>query len=244
MVIRAVLLDFYGTLGESTHHGLRLADVLGEMGYDAPSDAIDRWFNDGLDGTEHDEHSVSRDHYVAWQRARFAALLDECGVSPADREAVSARWGGAGGAAMAAYDDAAHVLDEMRAAGLALAICSNWDWDLREAVAQAALAEHVDVMVSSAWVGARKPHSRIYTATVQALEEHTGMRYTAEEILFVGDTWSCDVSGPRAEGMRAAYVRREHREPDHTAPANVTEHVDGEWVIRSTDLHGLLGHVG
>ena len=34
-------------------------------------------------------------------------------------------------------DDAAMVLTELRAAGLQTAVCSNWDWDLEEAIAAA-----------------------------------------------------------------------------------------------------------
>ena len=40
-------------------------------------------FDDGIDGIEHDEHSQSRDHYVAWQRQRTLAMLGETDVNPA-----------------------------------------------------------------------------------------------------------------------------------------------------------------
>ena len=53
--------------------------------------------------------------------------------------------------------------------GVALAICSNWDWDLHEAVESAGLTGTVDIVVSSAWVGARKPHPRIYRHTLEQL---------------------------------------------------------------------------
>ena len=56
------------------------------------------------------------------------------------------------------------VLRDLRGRGVALAICSNWDWDLHEAIESAGLTGAVDVVVSSAWVGARKPHPRIYDA--------------------------------------------------------------------------------
>ena len=55
------------------------------------------------------------------------------------------------------------------ARGVALAICSNWDWDLHEAVESAGLTGSFDVVVSSAWVGARKPHPRIYAHTLEQL---------------------------------------------------------------------------
>ena len=97
---------------------------------------------------------------------------------------------------MRAYEETAAVLAELRARGLTLAICSNWDWDLEEAIAAAGLTGTVDVTVSSAWIGARKPHRRMYDAVL----ERTGV--APEDALFVGDTWSCDVEGPRAAGLR------------------------------------------
>ena len=72
----------------------------------------------------------------------------------------------------------------------------------------------VDVVVSSAWVGARKPHPRIYTHTLQELG------IAPEDALFVGDTWACDVDGPRAAGMHTVYLRRSHLGVDHTAPTD------------------------
>ena len=111
-----------------------------------------------------------------------------------------------------AYDEVADVIRSLRAQGVALAICSNWDWDLHEAVESAGLTGAVDVVVSSAWVGARKPHPRIYAHTLEQLG------VAPEDALFVGDTWTCDVDGPRAAGMRAIYLRRAHLGADHTAP--------------------------
>ena len=70
----------------------------------------------------------------------------------------------------------------------------------------------VDVVVSSAWVGARKPHRRIYAHTLEQLG------VAPQDALFVGDTWACDVDGPRAAGMHAIYLRRAHLGVDHTAP--------------------------
>jgi putative hydrolase of the HAD superfamily len=129
---------------------------------------------------------------------------------------------------MVAYPEAAAVLAELRARGLALWICSNWDWDLREAVAHSGLHDHVDEMISSAWVGARKPHPDIYEHTLA----QAGV--APHEALFVGDTWSCDVVGPAEHGMTPVYVRRADREPDHTRPDGAT--TDHE----HTDLTGLL----
>jgi putative hydrolase of the HAD superfamily len=228
MPLRAVILDFYGTLAETRDWGPSWEELVAELGYELPSDVRHRWWNDGIDGTEHDEHSQSRDHYVAWQQARVRGMLDECGVPAGDQDFLIARVREISGhRRITAYDEVASVLTALRRQRITLAICSNWDWDLAEAVDAAGLTGAVDVMVSSAWVGARKPHPRIYGHTLEQ------MGLDADEVLFVGDTWSCDVEGPRAAGMRSVYVRRPHFDADSTVPPD--HHFDDE-VHRATDL--------
>jgi putative hydrolase of the HAD superfamily len=230
----AVVFDYYGTLAEHDGGGVSVAAVLCELGYELPPDLARRYWQDGLDGTEHDEHSRSREHYVAWQQSRLASLLDECGVPRTRHDEVIARLRAPGAnGRMVAYDDAPKVLQALRDARIGTAICSNWDWDLHESLDQAGLTGTVDVVVSSAWVGARKPHVRIYDHTLRALGT------TADRTLFVGDTWSCDVAGPRALGMSVAYVRRPHREADHTEID-----VDGTEHHRGPDLSVVLEVVG
>jgi putative hydrolase of the HAD superfamily len=230
MRFEAVVFDFYGTLAESDGAGLKVADLLAEHGYELTPDIARRYWQDGLDGVEHDEHSISRDHYVAWQTRRLQSLLGECGVGEADADLIVSKLRAEGaGPRMQAYDDTATVLAKLRAEGVKIAVCSNWDWDLAEAMEEAGIAEHVDLVVSSAWVGARKPHARIYVHTLAALGADP------QRTLFVGDTWNCDVDGPLEHGLTPVYVRRDHREPDHTAPSEKPEHV-----VVLPDLRGIL----
>jgi putative hydrolase of the HAD superfamily len=231
--MKAVLLDFYGTLAETPDWGPSWEQLVAELGYELAPDVRERWWNDGIDGIEHDEHSQSRDHYVAWQQLRVRSMLDECGVPACDQDILIARVHEISGhRRIDAYDEVASVLAELRARGLALAICSNWDWDLLHAIEAAGLDGIVDVTVSSAWVGARKPHQRIFEHTLAEL------CVAPEDALFVGDTWSCDVEGPRQVGMRAVYLRRPHFGPDKTAPDDV--HANHQDVPRATDLSGLV----
>jgi putative hydrolase of the HAD superfamily len=212
-MVKAVIFDFYNTLAETTTYGPSWEQLIAELGYDLPADVRDRWWNDGIDGTEHDEHSLSRDHYVAWQQSRVRRMLAECGVPDSEHDTFIERVREIGAHnRIDAYEESMPVLQELRNRGLALAICSNWDWDLHEAIESAGLTGAVDVVVSSAWVGARKEHPRIYAHTLDLLG------IAAEDALFVGDTWTCDVDGPRAAGMRAVYLRRSHLGDDHTAP--------------------------
>jgi putative hydrolase of the HAD superfamily len=229
--VEAVILDFYGTLAETPDWGPSWADLVASAGYQLPDDVRDRWWNDGLDGTEHDEHSQSRDHYVAWQQSRIYGMLDDCGVPRATQDDLIARVREIGAhRRMRAYDEVPEVLADLRGRGLTLAVCSNWDWDLLEAMDAAGLGATFDIVVSSAWVGARKPHPRMYDAVL------TRAGVAPEDALFVGDTWTCDVDGPRAAGLRTVYLRRSHFGPDTTAPDD--HHAQD--VHRATDLRDLL----
>jgi len=229
--MRAVIFDFYDTLAQTPDWGPSWQKLVADVGYELPDDVRDRWWNDGIDGTEHDEHSRSREHYVAWQQSRIRGMLDDCGIPPDTQDVLIARVRDIGAhRSLSAFDDAPAVLAELRERGITLAICSNWDWDLEEAIESAGLAGTVDVVVSSAWVGARKPHRRMYDAVL----ERTGV--AIEETLFVGDTWSCDVEGPRAVGLRPVYLRRAHLGPDPTAPDDHHE----QDVHRATDLRVVL----
>jgi putative hydrolase of the HAD superfamily len=213
--MHAVIFDFYDTLAHTPDWGPSWQKLVAEVGYELSDDVRDRWWNDGIDGTEHDEHSRSRDHYVAWQQARIRGMLTDCGIPPDTQDALIARVRDIGAhRSMRAFDEVPAVLAELRERGIRLAVCSNWDWDLEEAIESAGLAGTVDVMVSSAWVGARKPHRRMYDAVLERVD------VAPADALFVGDTWSCDVEGPRASGLRPVYVRRAHLGTDATAPGD------------------------
>jgi putative hydrolase of the HAD superfamily len=231
VVLKAVVFDFYQTLAETPDWGPSWEELVAELGYTLPPDVRERWWNDGLDGTEHDEHSVSRDHYVAWQQSRVRAMLDDSGVPAAEQDMLIARVREIGAhRSMRAYDDVPELLAVLRDRGLTLAICSNWDWDLLPAATSAGIVDAVDLFVSSAWVGARKPHPRIYAHTLDQLD------LGPDEVLFVGDTWTCDVEGPRAMGMRSVYIRRDHLGRDQTAPEVLP---DDPHVHHVTSLHSV-----
>jgi putative hydrolase of the HAD superfamily len=217
MATEAVLFDFYGTLAHATRW-ISVDEVLAEHGVEMPEEIRRRFWQGELDGVEHLEHSQSRDHYVAWQRQRLLSMLSETDLHPGEYEVVSKKLQeGMSERVIEAYPETLEVLATLRAADRRLAICSNWDWDLAEAVDEAGLTDAVDVIVSSAWAGARKPHPRIFEHTLSKLS------IEPDRVLFVGDTWGPDVVGPRAFGMRPMYLQREGHWPDDTAPADFAD---------------------
>ncbi len=206
-------------------------EVLAEHGVELDDEIRTKLWHGELDGMEHLEHSQSREHYVSWQRDRLLGMLSETDVHPGEYEEILEKLrAGNETRVIEAYDEVREVLAALRARGSTLAICSNWDWDLDRAVDEAGLTGMVDVLMSSAWAGARKPHPRIYRSTLEKID------VAPASVLFVGDTWGPDVEGPLAAGMTPAYLLRDGHWPDPTAP----DDLGTRGVAMLADLRGVL----
>jgi putative hydrolase of the HAD superfamily len=232
-VYRAAIFDFYGTLARAVSWGPDLAAVLAGRGHDMDEAAHRAWQAEVFDGMEHREHSESRDRYLAWERARLRRLAEASGAPSGDLEALAAELHAATrDYRLAAYDEVPAVLAELRARGLVVAVCSNWTWDLHDALDQAGLGEAADVVVTSAQAGVRKPHPAIFALTLERCGVDPG------EAVFVGDTWYPDVEGAWAAGLLPVHVWRDG-DPGTTDPPPPLP--DG--VRRIDDLRGVLNLV-
>jgi putative hydrolase of the HAD superfamily len=92
------------------------------------------------------------------------------------------------------------ALDRLRAAGLRLAVVSNSDGRVEEALEAAGLRDRFEVVLDSALVGVEKPDPAIFRAALAALG------VAPAEALYVGDLYEVDVVGARAAGMQAALL--------------------------------------
>jgi putative hydrolase of the HAD superfamily len=204
---RAVLFDFYGTLAHwQDHEATNYATVFAAHGYDLPAELADAYFA-RYDGVDHAAHSVDQDTYEAWVRHRLGELSASCGVPADDQEAVVNALRASDQGPMVAYPDAAPTLLALREAGWVIGVCSNWGWELDAFLVQVGLLTLIDVAVTSARAGARKPHPSIYDHAVDALG------VAAHECVFVGDSWGPDVEGPHQAGMTAVHVWRPDERP-------------------------------
>jgi HAD superfamily hydrolase (TIGR01549 family) len=104
------------------------------------------------------------------------------------------------------FEDALPVLEELRRAGLRLALVSNGIRDLTRFVAHHRL--DVDAIVDSRTHGRVKPHPTIFQVALERL----GVE--AAEAVMVGDSLEEDIKGDRALGMRAILIDRDERHPD------------------------------
>ncbi len=228
----AVVFDFYGTLARFTHnHATGYEPVFAAFGYTPDRVVLEAYFS-RYDGVDHAEHSVDAEAYEAWVRVRLHQLVLECGVDPADADDLVEALRGADNGPVTAYPDAAATLVTLRQAGLAVGVCSNWGWELDPFLEDAGLLHLVDVAITSARAGARKPHPGIYAQTVEALGVDPA------ETVFVGDSWEPDVRGPRRFGMTAVHIwRAGERVGLDAPPLEPGDH-------RVAELSGVLPFVG
>ena len=102
--------------------------------------------------------------------------------------------------AFRAYDDVAPLLSGLAAAGAGVAVVSNWDYSLPEALGSAGI--EVAHVLSSGAIGSSKPDTGIFHAALAALG------VAPDRALHVGDTEETDGVGARAAGVDVRIVDR------------------------------------
>jgi len=127
------------------------------------------------------------------------------------------------------FPDVIPALDALQAAGLRLAVVSNWGWAAPELLQTLELARHFEVLSISARVGYQKPHPAIFEHALDLL----GL--PATEALHVGDDPTADVLGAGRVGIPAVLIDRRGRLGTPIGAGAPTDHVP---VI--TDLAELL----
>jgi putative hydrolase of the HAD superfamily len=200
---RAVLFDALGTLVEleppwpflqrtlADRHGITVSEseakqaMLAEMAYYRAN------HRDGADESS-----------LADLRRRCALVLRECLPQTASVGIEEMTEALLDSLRFTPYPDAAPALAALRAAGLRLAVVSNWDCSLGRVLGELGLAGAVDTIVVSAEAGAPKPDAAIFLAALAQLRRGPG------EAVFVGDSLETDVFGARAAGLRALLLER------------------------------------
>jgi putative hydrolase of the HAD superfamily len=216
-MVSAVIFDFYGTLAHPADLGAAngatsYQTIFAAHGYSLNQAVLSDYYS-RYDGVEHGEHSKSQEAYEAWVRTRLRDLTESCGVTDPHVETLVDALREVDQSPMVAYPESAATISSLREAGLAVGVCSNWGWELNAFLDQAGLLDLIDVSVTSARAGSRKPHPGIYDVTVSALGVEP------EDVVFVGDSWEPDVRGPRRIGMTAVHVWREEERSGLRPPA-------------------------
>jgi putative hydrolase of the HAD superfamily len=231
--VRAVVYDFHHTLARPVDpRGLwapSLADAIARARGDRAAVDLEAARRELRSGYPWDEPET-RTHHATREasHASFVAILARAAGpagAPPGSEQVVAEAAFAQISAHATYElypETSEVLEAVDAAGIRQVVLSNHHWDIPETCEALGLVPPLALVLTSARLGAEKPHPATYAAAIEAAGA------APDEILFVGDSYDCDVAGPSAAGMRTLLVRgSDDRAPD-AAP----------------DLRGVLARVG
>jgi putative hydrolase of the HAD superfamily len=204
--VKAVLLDALGTLVALQPPAPRLQRLLAQSGFEVSEERAAAGFAA--------EIAYYLDHHLEGSdRARLERLRDRCAeemrraLELPDLGHASARRAMLEALEFRPYPDVLPALGELRERGLTLVVASNWDCSLSDWLEPAGITELVDGVVTSAEVGAPKPHPRVFERALAV----AGV--APSEALHVGDKMDNDVEGAAAAGVRAVLVQREGEPP-------------------------------
>jgi putative hydrolase of the HAD superfamily len=204
--VKAVLLDALGTLVELQPPAPRLQRLLAQYGLEVSEERaaagfaaeIAYYLDHHLEGSDRERLERLRDRCAEeMRRALELPDLDHATARRAMLEALEFR----------PYPDVLPALGELRERGLTLVVASNWDCSLSDWLEPAGITELVHGVVTSAEVGAPKPHPRVFERALAIAD------VGPSEALHVGDKVDNDVEGAAAAGVRAVLVQREGEPP-------------------------------
>ena len=136
------------------------------------------------------------------------------------------------------FPDVLPAVEALAAAGIRMAVVSNWLWGGPELLHDLELARHFEALVISARVGYQKPHAGIFEHALEVMGVAPG------RAVHVGDNYQADVVGARRVGITPilidrrsddpARVRAENSDPDLPAVRDLLELLDLLAVPRPT----------
>ncbi|WP_040809495.1 HAD family hydrolase [Nocardia concava] len=192
MAIEAVLFDFSGTVfrfEEAAFHGARLTDAAGRLlDNDEIAEIMRRLTAPVGQTVEFDAEGQyaweNRDLDPALHRRAYLEVLEQTGVPHPQAVQVYELLLDPDG--WTPYPDTGDVLRALHERGLRVGIVSNIAFDIRPAFADRGWHRYIDDFALSFEVGAMKPDTRIFKASLDALGVAPG------NALMVGDSQEAD----------------------------------------------------
>jgi putative hydrolase of the HAD superfamily len=209
---RAILFDFGGTLDSDGEHWLdRFFDLYEAGGLDVSRDEIKRVFYEA-DETCCADAQVHRMGLRPLMRYHVRLQFAGLGIQNAAKERkLAAQFCAKTEIVLRRNAELLRRLSRTRRLG----VVSNFYGNVETLCREAGLAESLDVILDSARVGIRKPDPEIFRMALEKL------RMTAEETIFVGDSYERDVVPARLLGMKTVWVKGPNpRLPRDAEPAD------------------------
>jgi putative hydrolase of the HAD superfamily len=229
--IKAVFFDFQDTLAYFDRGAYKLyVEAAAEHGVTVTEDVLlmsteDAWAEYQTPvGPDHSKESEDEESFLEVRVAVHCRRLANAGIEGPVAEAIGRHIDEleAQPERYALFEDTMPALDRLARAGIASIVVSNHIWRLPEVVRGLGLGSRLGGVLTSARVGYRKPHPEIYAAALRLASCEPA------EAIFVGDSPSHDVEGPRRSGMHALLIDRAATAPGDGVITSLTE-VPLEW---------------
>ena len=208
-MIKAIFLDFYNTLVQFWPPLGQIQQVsCREMGLNVSEEGINRGYTVADVYFNHENELRPLAERSEAERSEFFAhyeqmILENAGV-PVTLDLAAQIWK----LAIAVpkdfipYDDVIPALSGLHQQGYRLAVLSNLRRDMSELCQRLGLAPYLEFYVSSAEVGAEKPHAAFFLAALEKAAVAPG------EVVHVGDQHRADVVGARGVGIHPVLLDR------------------------------------
>jgi len=183
--LRAVVFDLFGTLVFLGQNRKPWPQLLRDIGYS--------------DFGRARREVMSHDHETVLALLRQGGLKEQSRLEAA-RQTIAEDIATAG-----LYPGVLATLRALRERGIAVGILSNVSVYYRPAFFSLGLDQAVDAWLMSCDEGCVKPDEQIYRLMLERLG------VSPQEALMIGDSFRCDVDGPRRIGMQARRI--DHRSP-------------------------------
>ena len=213
---RTVLFDFDRTLGRAKSHFGMYVDAAAEHGVEVSEaalaaaeldDAWAKWMTP--EGPAHPDASKSEAAFAEVRREIAALRLRGAGVDcdQPTLDRITARIAALEGESdnYMLYDDTVPALEALARRGVQSLIVSNHVWRLPEIIRGLGVSARFEGVITSARVGARKPHPAIFRAALRLAGT------TPAETVYVGDSYKHDVEGARGVDMASILIDRDAR---------------------------------
>ena len=209
-----LILDSYGTLVEMDDFYGRLHTGFARLGVHASFEAVKT--------AAHREMRFYMSHarfavdWASYEKIRLecagelmAALNEQNIKISASKEAISHLLGES--VVFRALPGARETLATLKERGVRLAVVSNWDYRLAQALDETKLLPFFDFVLSSAQARSEKPGREIFERGVEMARRFVP-NLKARDCFYVGDHYEKDVLGARSAGLKPLWLVAKERD--------------------------------
>tara|TARA_B100000029_G_scaffold440962_1_gene458445 strand:+ start:20972 stop:21685 length:714 start_codon:yes stop_codon:yes gene_type:complete len=228
---KAIFFDFDKTLGFiKSHYGIYIKAAQ-EFGLEISEEKLkakpllNAWSNWMTEqGIDHSQHSNNEYAYskirqkIATHRLREAGLdTSEQKLNLITKRIVEMEYDPNN---YQLYSDTIRCLDYLQSKGFQLLIVSNHIWRLPEIISALKIDSYFSHIITSARIGFRKPHPKIFTHAIELSGE------IPVNIIFIGDSYTNDVIGPQQLGLSSILIDREKKRNHANVPTTIIHSLD------------------